>query len=79
MTVTVPAVWAVRCGLPGKVAAKWASWAVSAYATAELGEEDTAETGWDAGTARPATAAAIQLASNTIPTTTGQRISRGGV
>src|SRR5690242_10381945 len=39
MTVMAPAAWVVRCGRPGKVAAKWASWAVSAYAPAEPGED----------------------------------------
>jgi hypothetical protein len=49
------------------------------YAAAELGEDDAAEAGQDAGTARTATDAAIQHASSTTPATIGQRISRGGV
>jgi hypothetical protein len=71
MTVMVPTVFAVRCGLPGNVAVKWASLAVSTYAEAEPGE--------DVGAARNATAAAIQPANSKIPTTIGQRISLGGV
>jgi len=74
---------------------KWALRAVSTYAAAdpgedapaepggdaaaELGEDPAAELGGEIGAARKATAAAIQPANSTIPTTIGQRISLGGV
>jgi hypothetical protein len=69
MTVVVPAVFSMRCGLRGNRAVKWASWATSRYPAAGLGED----LGEDEGTARTITVAAIEPASRTIPATMTQR------
>ena len=69
MTVVVPAVFSIRCGLRGNSAVKWASWDASRYPGAGLGADEE--------TARTITVAAIEPASRTIPATITQRGSLG--
>ena len=67
MTVVVPAVFSMCCGLRGNSAVKWASRASSRYPAAGRGEDEE--------TARPIIVAAIEPASRTIPATITQRDS----
>src|SRR6266702_464461 len=71
MTEVVPAVFSMRSGLRGNVAAKWASPAVSRYPEAGLGE--------GVETACSPAVAAIHPATSTIPATIGQRAVRGRI